>query len=220
VGLTAAFVLSGLPRAHADLVFTGTSSLGSVSMLAGLGPVPANSVDMVPNPTWTAQSDGSITLNTVPSTGQYLLEFGVKLGNTSLPIDVASLFAPPATAGGVGTFNLTDNKQNPLFTVKYDLEAPGSLAIVNANYPVVPSPSGFDTAGQVFFVQLQPDAGVPSFNFQLTDFSTGAVIPLSGPSGGDGTQDSPEPGTLTLFGTGLLGMLGYGWRRRRTTRRA
>src|SRR5262249_47324248 len=162
------FVLAGLPRAHADLVFTGTSSMGPVRMLAGLGPVPTNAGDMVPNPTWTSQSDGSITLNPVPTTGQYVLEFGVQLSNSSLPIDVASLFAPPATPGGVGTFNLTDDKQHPLFTVKYDLEAPGTLAIVNANYPVDPPPSGFDTAGQVFFVQLQPDAGVPSFNFQLT----------------------------------------------------
>lgn len=39
----------------------------------------------------------------------------------------------------------------------------------------------------------------------------GEYIPLSAQSG---LYQSPEPGSLALGGLGLLGLLGYGWRRR------
>lgn len=60
---------------------------------------------------------------------------------------------------------------------------------------------------------LGNDDGMVNFGASIEDFD-GTLSDLAGPLT-NGTQIIPEPSTLTLCGIGVLGLVGYGWRRRR-----
>jgi len=61
--------------------------------------------------------------------------------------------------------------------------------------------------GSVNEIQSEPTTGLVNFDW------------LPNGTGGNeyiGISDTPEPATLTLFGIGIAGIVGYGWRRRKT----
>ena len=89
-------------------------------------------------------------------------------------------------------------------------------------------PTGIAVSGSNLFVANQPDSHGGTINDTIGEYTTsGAVVNASLVSGVDGpvgiavTQDVPEPSSLALLcsfvGAGILGLVGYTWRRRRTT---
>lgn len=64
-------------------------------------------------------------------------------------------------------------------------------------------PEGCDGEVIYYLMDSPPQSGEPPLE--------GEYLPLSAQSG---LYHNPEPGSLVLGGLGLLGLLGYGWRRR------
>lgn len=75
-------------------------------------------------------------------------------------------------------------------------------------------------------LRFEASAGLTADPGITLDFSNTAALALALPQGFTFTSESgvflsqqaspvPEPGTWMLLGTGLIGLLGYGWRKRR-----
>jgi hypothetical protein len=222
IGLVAALVLAGQPRARADFVFTGPNipGMGTPTLLLGLAPTDAAAKIMEPE--WSINGS-KITLNTGDTWGTHVLHFALNLNGTALPVNLDSLFAPdvpPPTQKSIsqqmehvtGSF-LAGNSALGEFNVHFDLAAPGGVGFLDGTYPK--AQPGFDLAGELRFKPLGGHDPV----FTVEVFNGNTPLDFTGPAaGGSGVSEAPEPGTLTLLGTGLLGLLGYRWRRRGAAR--
>jgi hypothetical protein len=142
----------------------------------------------------------------------------------------------PSPALGFGTFALNDTRTALTFDVTYGINARGPPLLAGAtashfhNGPIgvaapvvhgvpitIGSTSGelvgvWDTTGPeplTPFLVSELEAGNIYFNIHSQQFPGGEIRGQLGPS------PAPEPSTLILFGIGGVGLLGYGWRRRK-----
>jgi hypothetical protein len=84
-------------------------------------------------------------------------------------------------------------------------------AVTSANFGVY-TDDGYYPSVQLF---LSPKYG---YNYYLYDDVNGALVYASGASFTPASSATPEPAALTLLGTGLFAVGGFGlWRRRRAT---
>jgi hypothetical protein len=121
-----------------------------------------------------------------------------------------------ATSGAIGSIDLTTlsgAKPNELIIGPDSLgKLDGSGVYSNAN----PSISGHDpsvigSATFVFSIKgIAANSTISDVTFQ---FGTGPSD-VTGQPGGGHVASTPEPASLTLLGVGVLGVVGYSWRRR------
>ena len=202
-GWTALAVLLGtaLPSARADLI-TGTDSNGSqVSVLVDFYQG-VNAAPLV-----LSNNGGTVSLS-LPDNGpkSYGLLFGMKAGNNSL--DIQSFLGnpnlnPPNPSTGQFTYSPTIDGMT--YTIMGTLHTANPIDPNSFNATVIPNLQGFAQVGLFSFTTV----GDPSLTFSVTD-PNGHVIDF-----GDTEAKAPEPASLALAGLGLIGLAGYGWRRRR-----
>jgi len=109
---------------------------------------------------------------------------------------------------GVGTTDVGSNHGNPVIVGPFD----GNATIqIFAPAGILPAGISAQDVGMHFQVVSQ------AFGAPLTDPATGATLHPG--TMGDVLAQTPELDSLALFGTGALGMLGYGVTRLRAARR-
>ncbi len=203
--LLAAFVLLlvAAPPANADATLT-------------IGPTCGSCFGGTYKLSFTGDNSGStftvrLTITT-PSTGVVAGQY-ISAVDFSDSKKIASLSLTGTNAGAVGDWTtVTDNLSNngcgqaPLnatFGCSYETVTPYNLALAN---------------GTTYYWEWTVTFNKPGLDTNLADMHIGAKYEDAGGSNGhivseNGTTQVPEPSTLVLLGTGLLGM---GWFRRRS----
>lgn len=157
--------------------------------LAGLSVMPSAHADTVYDLVFTGSAgtvigDGSLTLNTAPPAGNSSFYEAAAPGNAGYTITGFS-----ATVDG-SVFNLANESQ--LTTAMFS----GSI-LTDLEYADLPAPPDF--YGEVFFSTYSGNG------FQILN----TLAPYPNDSGTfTATEVTPEPASLALLGTGLLGGLG------------
>ena len=202
-GWTALAVLLGtaLPSARADLI-TGTDSNGSqVSVLVDFYQG-VNAAPLV-----LSNHGGTVSLS-LPENGpkSYGLLVGMKVGNDSL--NFQSLLSNPSLNfpdPSTGQFTYMPTIDGRTYTITGTLHTANPIDPNSWNAIPIPNLQGFSQVGLFTFTTV----GDPSLTFSVTD-PNGHVVNF-----GDTEARAPEPASLALAGLGLVGLAGYGWRRRR-----
>ncbi len=114
----------------------------------------------------------------------------------------------------------------------------GTLLLTGTTFFGMTADGGPDRVGNIFSVGIDGsdyqdlydftagiDGGYPAGGLTLSDGTLFGMTSSGGPNG-DGTvfalslNATPEPSTLALCAAGAIGLIGYGWRRRRLARTA
>lgn len=152
------------------------------------------------NPGVLGNFDVTITLDTSDPTNPKLhfhFSGNVLLDTQALSGFSSSLSLSSGTLGIHRSFSYDESGQFTFQGDPYGTWGLSDLQITQNGSETELNPSGLD-----FTVPVSP-----GFNIQSSDLVMESIDTAS--------ASTPEPSTLTLFGTGLLGLLGYGWRRRK-----
>jgi hypothetical protein len=145
------------------------------------------------------------TLSVTFSDRQFSSPLGspVRVTNTG-----SASFTGVSTAGGATLQSFADNTAtDPLFGTASGtsgISGAVSTGLVLNSHGFTPDPTNFE------FARINTDFSLTS-QVIVTLANTGATVGISTST----MATTPEPGTMTLLGIGLVGMASYGWRRRR-----
>jgi DNA-binding beta-propeller fold protein YncE len=95
---------------------------------------------------------------------------------------------------------------------------PTTLAVSVLPNSSIPTPDGIEADGRGNLYIAAFGANVYTYNLTTGKLTKGPKVPVMddlAPISGLGANPAPEPASLTLFGIGLAGLLGYGYRRSR-----
>jgi DNA-binding beta-propeller fold protein YncE len=98
-----------------------------------------------------------------------------------------------------------------------DVIDPTTLAVSVLPNSSIPTPDGIEADGLGHLYIAAFGANVYTYNLVTGTLTKGPSVPVMddlAPVAGLGANPAPEPASLTLFGIGLAGLLGYGYRRR------
>jgi hypothetical protein len=222
VALTAVLILFlSPPVAQADFAVadlgTNVFTTGAVNQLWGWEFTPTATITITKLGFFDYQSDGLATSHQVgifDGSTQHLLVSGTVGAGTTAPIEgpAVHIFGNPAISLGAFRYiDVTPITLNPgqLYVIAGTNKSTAfdAQADTNPNAPASLESSPFIVIGQGRDIFFGPE--------QLA-FPTNVIgAPEFGPTFQFGPTAVPEPASLSLFGIGAAGLVGYAWRRRK-----